>query len=393
MPGARVGRLQRLRDVAQVVVPVAHGREGGDVLAVAQEHQRGPALHASSGGDGFASSGARAPRPKRPARPRAARQHHGDVQPSKRTGSPQNNSTWSPGPAVKASSVARVSRGAVGSIRRSASTVHLHVRRLPWDERSGAPAPSAASCSAPMAEGRAQPGPAAARSSVGQRLRAGPAAPRRRAAHRGARAARLEDQQPLAVRHSPTRRVSMAPRPAARYQRAAAPGSSTLMGCPMHMVQPFFSREDERASPMRQASVGAGRPDCRRSADTAAVTASAELRGLAARRGRPRRPAPTAIGASSSACLHARAQAAAVVLQLLGLAADQHDALLGCGRSAGRHQHFLEAGLVQAHLLGAEEGGTWSFSDQLPACRAPGRSPFPSRISRRCAAFSPAGIR
>ena len=41
MPGARHGRLQGLRDVAQVVVPVAHGRERGDVLAVAQEHQRG----------------------------------------------------------------------------------------------------------------------------------------------------------------------------------------------------------------------------------------------------------------------------------------------------------------------------------------------------------------
>lgn len=49
------------------------------------------------------------------------------------------------------------------------------------------------------------------------------------------------------------------------------------------------------------------------------------------------------------------AQAAAIVVQLLGLDADQQQPLGAAAEQCVGSQHLLETGLVQAHLLGAEQ--------------------------------------
>jgi hypothetical protein len=69
--------------------------------------------------------------------------------------------------------------------------------------------------------------------------------------------------------------------------------------------------------------------------------------------------------------LHARTQAAAVVLDLFRLAADQHHAARILAGQLREHQHFLEAGLVQAHLAHAEKLRHLVVLDdlQLPGAR------------------------
>ena len=78
--------------------------------------------------------------------------------------------------------------------------------------------------------------------------------------------------------------------------------------------------------------------------------------------------------AGSICAPHRIGQRAAPVLEVERLAADQRDVARVSAEQVGGRQHFLEAGLVQAHLLGAGEFRDLVALDQLQRPRRRGRS-------------------
>ena len=81
--GARGGmRSACLLHALDKVRPVEHARQGGEVLAVAEEHQRGPALHAQASGQQVFAVRGHGADGERPVQGGVQLgQHHGHVQP------------------------------------------------------------------------------------------------------------------------------------------------------------------------------------------------------------------------------------------------------------------------------------------------------------------------
>mmetsp|Transcript_4944 Transcript_4944/g.17869 ORF Transcript_4944/g.17869 Transcript_4944/m.17869 type:complete len:313 (+) Transcript_4944:2198-3136(+) len=177
-----------------------------------------------------------------------------------------------------------------------------------------------------------------------------------------------------------------APRPTA--QARAPSRRSTCMGMPMH-IDDSSAAERRHESGVADAAGGFGiRP-------VALIAVDGQHRrrdpGVAAAgvqpRGRPCAPRAQPIHAERQGVFEREAdtlaQAAAVVLEMLGLAADEQHLLRVALHELRQAQHLLESGLVQAHLLGPHEARHFVVLDQLQRA---GREPVVDGVEDQQAA-------
>ena len=194
----------------------------------------------------------------------------------------------------------------------------------------------------------------------------------------------LEDQQPVAARHLADQAVSMVPRRRGPIPGVAAPG----FGARLHGLSDAHGSGRLARNARRRCGrpVGAGPAGSSgRHGQSGAVIASSST-GTGARATGSAPQAPGARRRARGRSSAASRRGAGCRRSLPAPRAGSRPAALPrvAAGQLGEHQHLLEAGLVQAHLLGARKRGT-RRSRSVWSVPAAGRSRPASRISRRLA--------